>query len=221
MVAFIDAHRDEYGVEPICAQLPIAPSTYYDVTSRGADPTRLSARAAGHHAVPGDRPRVARESPRVRRQERVEGAAAARGPRRPLHRGAADAALGPARCRPRPADDQPRSQIRRWSARRIWCSGRSLRTAQMRSGWRTSRPSQPGAQISVAADVACCLRPALSGHPATQVRGVDTGVGRDLAFVSDPCRFTRRGGTPGNPKQNAPPDPGRAFLLTHFNQPLI
>lgn len=25
MVAFIDAHREEYGVEPICAQLPIAP----------------------------------------------------------------------------------------------------------------------------------------------------------------------------------------------------
>ncbi len=29
MVAFIDEHRDAYGVEPICAQLPIAPSTYY------------------------------------------------------------------------------------------------------------------------------------------------------------------------------------------------
>jgi transposase-like protein len=24
MVSFIDAHRDEYGIEPICAQLPIA-----------------------------------------------------------------------------------------------------------------------------------------------------------------------------------------------------
>jgi putative transposase len=28
MIAFIDAQRDEYGVESICAQLPIAPSTY-------------------------------------------------------------------------------------------------------------------------------------------------------------------------------------------------
>jgi putative transposase len=28
MVAFIDAHRAKYGVEPICAELPIAPSTY-------------------------------------------------------------------------------------------------------------------------------------------------------------------------------------------------
>ena len=30
MVAFIDDHRGEQGVEPICAQLPIAPSTYYE-----------------------------------------------------------------------------------------------------------------------------------------------------------------------------------------------
>ena len=28
MIAFIDAHRAEYGVEPICEQLPIAPSTF-------------------------------------------------------------------------------------------------------------------------------------------------------------------------------------------------
>ena len=29
MIAFIDEHREEFGVEPICALLPIAPSTYY------------------------------------------------------------------------------------------------------------------------------------------------------------------------------------------------
>ena len=28
------AHREEFGVEPICAQLPIAPSTYYGAKSR-------------------------------------------------------------------------------------------------------------------------------------------------------------------------------------------
>ncbi len=27
MVSFVDEHRDEYGVEPICEMLPIAPST--------------------------------------------------------------------------------------------------------------------------------------------------------------------------------------------------
>ena len=30
MVDFVDEHREAYGVEPICAELPIAPSTYYD-----------------------------------------------------------------------------------------------------------------------------------------------------------------------------------------------
>lgn len=40
MVSFIDTHRDEYGVEPICAELPIAPSTYYEQKGREADPER-------------------------------------------------------------------------------------------------------------------------------------------------------------------------------------
>ena len=44
MVAFIDAHRAEYGVEPICAELPIAPSTYYEAKARERDPDRLPAR---------------------------------------------------------------------------------------------------------------------------------------------------------------------------------
>ena len=44
MVAFIEEHRDEHGVEPICAQLPIAPSTYYEHKARAADPQRLPAR---------------------------------------------------------------------------------------------------------------------------------------------------------------------------------
>ncbi len=40
MVAFIDDYRWEYGVEPICEVLPIAPSTYYEHRSRKLDPTR-------------------------------------------------------------------------------------------------------------------------------------------------------------------------------------
>jgi putative transposase len=40
MVSFIDQHRAEYGVEPICAQLPIAPATYYEQKAREADPER-------------------------------------------------------------------------------------------------------------------------------------------------------------------------------------
>jgi len=42
---FIDAHRDVYGVEPICRVLPIAPSTYYAHAARLRDPSRISARA--------------------------------------------------------------------------------------------------------------------------------------------------------------------------------
>jgi putative transposase len=45
MIAFIDDHRDTYGVEPICEVVPIAPSTYYDHLARRADLARLSARA--------------------------------------------------------------------------------------------------------------------------------------------------------------------------------
>jgi len=40
MVAFIDEHRDDYGVEPICDVLPIAPSTYYEHRARAKDPER-------------------------------------------------------------------------------------------------------------------------------------------------------------------------------------
>jgi putative transposase len=45
MIAFIDAHREFYGVESICRVLPIAPSTYHEHTARRADPTRLPPRA--------------------------------------------------------------------------------------------------------------------------------------------------------------------------------
>ena len=44
MLAFIDAHRDQYGVEWICKLLPIAPSTYYEHKARQSDPTRLPKR---------------------------------------------------------------------------------------------------------------------------------------------------------------------------------
>jgi putative transposase len=45
MVAFIDEHRDAYGVEPICAVWPIAPSTYYAHKAQHAAPECRCARA--------------------------------------------------------------------------------------------------------------------------------------------------------------------------------
>jgi putative transposase len=45
MTGFIDDHRNVYGVESICAVLPIAPSTYFRQKAQQADPARRSARA--------------------------------------------------------------------------------------------------------------------------------------------------------------------------------
>jgi len=45
MVSFIDEHRGEYGVEPICRVLPIAPSTYFAWKAKQRDPDRRSERA--------------------------------------------------------------------------------------------------------------------------------------------------------------------------------
>ncbi len=44
MIAFIDDHREVYGVEPICRVLPIAPSTYHVHAARRADPAKTPAR---------------------------------------------------------------------------------------------------------------------------------------------------------------------------------
>ena len=45
MIRFVDLHRDRFGVEPICAVVPIAPSTYFAHAARRADPELLSTRA--------------------------------------------------------------------------------------------------------------------------------------------------------------------------------
>lgn len=45
MVAFIDEHRDVYGVGAMCSALRIAPSTYYLHRARVEDPDQRSNRA--------------------------------------------------------------------------------------------------------------------------------------------------------------------------------
>ena len=45
MIRFIDGHRATYGVAPICAVLPIAPSTYFRVRAQQQDEQNRSARA--------------------------------------------------------------------------------------------------------------------------------------------------------------------------------
>ena len=44
MTSFVDENRADFGVEPICAELPIAPSVYYEHKRREREPDRCSAR---------------------------------------------------------------------------------------------------------------------------------------------------------------------------------
>ena len=50
IVEFIDEHRCEFGVEPICRSLQVAPSTYYAAKRREVAP---SARAVRGGATSG------------------------------------------------------------------------------------------------------------------------------------------------------------------------
>jgi putative transposase len=62
MVGFIDAHRAEYGVEPICAELQIAPSTYYEQKARERDPERIPPRLKRDAALREEIQRIWREN---------------------------------------------------------------------------------------------------------------------------------------------------------------
>jgi putative transposase len=62
MLAFIDAHRDQYGVESICKLLPIAPSTYYEHKARQSNPARISKRVQRDAELRGSIRRVWEEN---------------------------------------------------------------------------------------------------------------------------------------------------------------
>ena len=70
MVRLVEEHRDAYGVESICAQLPIAPATYYKASS-----SRARRRAASRVRTAGCEPRgghpagLGRQLPGVRAAE--------------------------------------------------------------------------------------------------------------------------------------------------------
>ena len=62
MVSFIDDHRAEYGVESICAQLPIAPSMYYEHKARQGNTERLPPRLRRDRALAPEIRRVHAEN---------------------------------------------------------------------------------------------------------------------------------------------------------------
>jgi len=84
MVSFVDDHRDEYGVEPICEMLPIAPSTFYEHMARRANPDLRSARAKRDDELRPEIQRIWKENRRaygaykVWRQSHREGRPVAR-----------------------------------------------------------------------------------------------------------------------------------------------
>ena len=65
MIAFIDAHRQAYGVEPICRVLPIAPSTSHEHAAKRRDPAGRSERAKRDEMLKGEVQRVFDENFRV------------------------------------------------------------------------------------------------------------------------------------------------------------
>ena len=65
MIAFIDDHREDAGVEPICRELRIAPSTYRARKAKERDPSRRSDREKRDEALCAEIGRVWRENLRV------------------------------------------------------------------------------------------------------------------------------------------------------------
>lgn len=58
MMAFINAHREDLGIEPICRELAIAPSSYHEHALRLADPGKRSARVRSDEEMRGQIKRV-------------------------------------------------------------------------------------------------------------------------------------------------------------------
>ena len=83
-MSFIDSHREELGVEPICRELAIAPSSYHEHAARLADPGKRSVRARRDDEIKQQIRRVHGDSSglygtrKVWRQMRREGATVAK-----------------------------------------------------------------------------------------------------------------------------------------------
>jgi transposase InsO family protein len=139
MIAFIDAHREEYVVEPIRALLPIAPSSYHEHKASERAPERLPPRVRRDGELRVEIQRVWEESVQVYgvrkvwRQLRREGFAVARCTVAWLM---GELGLrGAARCEG--GGSRPRTRPLALSAQRIASTGCSWRASRMRCGSRT------------------------------------------------------------------------------------
>jgi transposase InsO family protein len=148
MIAFIDDHREAYGVEPICKVLPIAPSTYHAHLAKRANPAKLSARTRRDLALKVEIRRVFAENfavygaRKIWRQLQREGFDAARCTVERLmgQMGLQGVIRGKA-VRTTISERLPR-------VRSITSTGSSMRRGRMRSGFPTSLTSRPGTALS-------------------------------------------------------------------------
>jgi putative transposase len=133
MIAYIDEHKDRYGVEPICRVLPIAPSTYYaarrrPASARAVRDTKLKAEIARvyteHFGVYGAR--------KVWRQLHREGIAVARCTVERLMGELGLQGVRRGRLAGRPRRMRPRL------GRPTWSNGTSCRQGRTGCGWLTS-----------------------------------------------------------------------------------
>jgi len=92
---FIDENRGAYGVEPICAVIPIAPSTYYEQKSRQADPGRFPLRTKRDGILRDERAGLGGKLPGLWGSQGVATAEPGRHPGGSVYRGAPDAGNGP------------------------------------------------------------------------------------------------------------------------------
>jgi transposase InsO family protein len=98
--AYIDRHRDDYGVEPICRVLQMAPSCYWRHAARQRNPQLRSARAQRDEALKADIQRVWHANWQVYGADKVWLQMNREGIGGTLHRGATDACHGLARGSP-------------------------------------------------------------------------------------------------------------------------
>ena len=212
MVGFIDDHRENFGVEPICAVLPIAPSRY-ELKARDRDPHRRPARARRDERLCEHVRRVWRENRevygvrKVWKQLRREGQAVARctvarlmrrlglagavrgrqfrGDDDPGYRGGAPAGSGDATVHSRAAESAVgrRSDVRGHLAR-VRVRGVRIDVFSRRIvSWRTS--------TSLRSDLALdALEQALYDRPTSQAEPLVHHSDRGVQYLS--IRYTER-----------------------------
>jgi HTH-like domain len=134
MVAFLDAHREEYGVEPICTELPIAPSTYYEHKVREKDARRLPPRVRRERWLSGEAKRVWEENFQVYGAHKVW--KQLKRERLPAARCTVERLMRQMGLRSEAVPSRPRWPCRRRGGRPTWCSGSSRPRVRISCGWR-------------------------------------------------------------------------------------